>query len=37
MTRGFDYLFNEEKDYYKSTEVKSAFDGSYVLYESKGD
>ena len=34
-----DYLFNElnEKDYYKPTEVKSAFDGSYILYESKGD
>ena len=33
-----DYLFNElnEKDYYKPTEVKSAFDGSYILYESKG-
>ena len=36
---GLDYLFNEvnEEDYYKPTEVKSAFDGSYVLYESKGD
>ena len=33
------YLFNEfnEEDYYKPTEVKSAFDGSYMLYESKGD
>ena len=33
------YLFNEfnEEDYYKSTEVKSAFDGSYMLYEGKGD
>ena len=30
-----DYLFNE-LDYYKPTEVKSAFDGSYILYESKG-
>ena len=36
ITYGLDYLFNEE-DYYKPTEVKSAFDGSYVLYESKGD
>ena len=36
---GLDYLFNEvnEEDYYKPTEVKSAFDGSYILYESKGD
>ena len=34
-----DYLFNElnEVDYYEPKEVKSAFDGSYVLYESKGD
>ena len=36
ITYGLDYLFNEE-DYYKPTEVKSAFDGSYVLYESRGD
>ena len=34
---GIDYLFNEEDDYYKPKEVKSAFDGSYVLCESKGD
>ena len=36
---GLDYLFNEvnEEDYYKPTEVKSAFDGSYVLYESRED
>ena len=36
---GLDYLFNElnEEDYYKPTEVKSAFDGGYVLYESRGD
>ena len=33
---GLDYLFNEE-DYCKSKEIKSAFDGSYILYESKGD
>ena len=31
---GLDYLFNEED---QPTEVKSAFDGNYVLYESKGD
>ena len=37
ITQGIDYLFNEEDDYYKPKEVKSAFDGSYVLYESKGD
>ena len=38
-TKGLDYLFNEpnEDDYYKPIEVKSAFDGSYVLYESNGD
>ena len=33
---GLDYLFNEE-DYYKPTEVKSAFNGNCVLYESRGD
>ena len=39
ITYGLDYLFNElnEEDYYKPTEVKSAFDGGYVLYESRGD
>ena len=39
ITYGLDYLFDElnEEDYYKPTEVKSAFDGSYMLYESKGD
>ena len=36
ITYGLDYLFNEE-DYYKPTEAKSTFDGSYVLYESRGD
>ena len=36
-THGIDYLFNEEEDYYKPKELKSTFDGSYVLYESKGD
>ena len=39
ITYGLDYLFNEvnEEDYYKPTEVKSAFDVSYMLYESRGD
>ena len=34
-----DYLFNEvdEVGHYEPKEVKSAFDGNYVLYESKGD
>ena len=34
-----DYLFNEldELDYYKPKDVKSAFNGNYVLYESKRD
>ena len=36
ITYGLDYLFNEE-DYYKTTEVKSAFDGNYILHESRGD
>ena len=36
ITYGLDYLFNEE-DYYKPTEVRSAFDGNYILYESRGD
>ena len=36
ITYSLDYLFNE-KDYYKPTEVKSAFDGNYALYESRGD
>ena len=37
ITHGLDHLFNEEDDYYKSREVKNAFDGSYVLYESEGN
>ena len=39
LTYGLDCLLNEvnEEDYYKPREVKSAFDGSYVLYESKKD
>ena len=38
ITYRLDYLFNElnEEDYYKPTEVKSTFDGSYMLYESRG-
>ena len=36
ITHGLDYLFNEE-DYYKPTEVKSAFDSNYVLFGSRGD
>ena len=38
ITYGLD-LFNEleEVDYYEPKEVKSAFNGNYVLYESKGD
>ena len=36
---GLDYLFNEvnEEDYYDPKEIRSAFNGSYVLYESKGN
>ena len=39
ITYGLDYLINEfnEEDYYEATEVKSAFDGNCVLYESRGD
>ena len=39
ITYGLDYLSNEvnEEDYYELKEIRSAFDGSYVLYESKGD
>ena len=33
---GLDLLFNKD-DYYKPFEVKSAFDGNYVFYESNGD
>ena len=35
-TYGLDFLFNDD-DYYKPVEVKSAFDGQYVLYESNDD
>ena len=39
ITYGLDYLFNEldEGNYYEPIEVKSAFDGSYMLYESRED
>ena len=39
IIHGLDYIPNElnEEDYYKSTKVKSAFDGGYRLCESKGD
>ena len=39
ITYGLDYLLNEvnEEDYYEPKEIKGAFDGSYVLYESRGD
>ena len=39
ITYGLDYLLNEvnEEDYYEPKEIKSAFDDSYVLYESRGD
>ena len=38
-TYGLDYLFNEvnEGDYYEPKEIRSAFDGGYTLYESRGD
>ena len=38
ITYGLDYLFNEiNEDYYEPKELKSAFDGSYMLQESKAD
>ena len=39
ITYDLDYLFNEldEWDYYEPRQVKSPFDGSYVLHESNGD
>ena len=39
ITYGLDYLFNKlgEVNYYKPKEVQSAFNGSYVFYESKGN
>ena len=39
ITYGLDYLFNElnEEDYYEPKEIRGVFDGSYILYESKGN
>ena len=39
ITRNIDNLFNEinKEDYYEPIEVKSAFNGNYIEYESKGD
>ena len=39
ITRDIGYLFNEitKEDYYEPIEIKSAFDGNYIEYESKGD
>ena len=39
ITCGLKYLFNEinEEDYYEPAEIKTAFDGSYMLYESRRD
>ena len=39
ITYGLDYFFNElnEEDYYEPKEIKSAFDGNHMLYESRGD
>ena len=39
ITYGLDYLFNElnEEDYYEPKEIKSAFDGTHIVYKSKAD
>ena len=39
MTHDIGHLFNEitKEEYYKPIEIKSAFDGNYIEYESKGD
>ena len=39
ITRNIDNLFNEinKEDYYEPIEIKSAFNGNYIEYESKGD
>ena len=39
ITYGLDYLFNElnEEDFYEPKEIKSAFDGNYMLYDSRRD
>ena len=37
ITYGLAYLFNElNEGYYEPKEIKSAFDGSYMLHESRG-
>ena len=40
MTKHYKYeLFNElnEEDYYEPKEIRGVFDGSYILYECKGN
>ena len=38
ITRDLRYLFNEiSEDYYEPIEIKSAFEGNYIEYESRGD
>ena len=39
MTHDIGHLFNEitKEEYYEPIEIKSAFDGNYIEYESKGD
>ena len=39
ITRDIDYLFNEitKDDYYEPVGIKSAFNGNYVEYESRGE
>ena len=39
ITRDIGYLFNEitKEDYYEPIEIKSAFDGNYIEYESRVD
>ena len=39
VTYGLNYLFNEinKEDYYEPEEIKSAFNGGYTRYESRGD
>ena len=39
ITGDISHLFNEitKEDYYEAIEIKSAFDGSYIQYEIRGD
>ena len=37
ITYRLNCLFNDEDDYYKPKEVKRAFDGGYILHESRED